>query len=48
MTESRFDELTLNAPYPSCHENSLPAFIYFDELAFNRSTAFANASLGGR
>src|SRR6267378_1915740 len=48
-TWSRFDELTLNAPYPSCQEKSFPCSpIHFDEFAFSRRTALDNASFGGR
>ena len=45
---SRFEALTLRAPYPSCHENSVTPFIHFDELDFNRRTALAKGTLGGR
>jgi len=34
----------MKASYPSCHENSVPSFIHFEELAFNISTALAHAS----
>src|SRR5260370_22897113 len=44
MTEARFEALTLKAPYPSCHENSIAWPIHFDEFAFNRSTASVPAN----
>src|SRR5260370_19624651 len=44
MTESRFEALTLKAPYPSCHENSIAWPINYDEFAFNRSTASVPAN----
>ncbi len=35
-TWSRFDALTLKAPYPSCQENrSLRSVIHLEEFAFN-------------
>ena len=45
----RGEELTVNAPYPSCHANLVPClFIHLEELVFKSCTALDNASVCGK
>lgn len=49
LTASRFELLTLNAPYPSCHANSSPCSCsQREEFAFKTWTALATGMSDGK
>src|SRR5258708_31280102 len=48
ITVEILEELTLKAPYPSCHAKLFPcSLIHFEELDFTRVTALASGIVGG-
>src|SRR5260370_2491704 len=49
ITPDTFEELTLNAPYPSCQAKRLScSFIHFDELDLMSVTALTKDNVGGK